>query len=62
VLAELAKGRLRRKLPALRQALHGRFGEHHALLIGLCLEHTAHLSRSVTFHRRPTTRLPTTRR
>ncbi len=47
VLAELAKGRLRRKLPALRQALRGRFSEHHALLIGLCLEHTAHLEAAI---------------
>ena len=43
ILAELAKGRLRKKLPELRQALRGRFRDHHALLIGLCLEHTAHL-------------------
>jgi transposase len=43
VLAELAKGRLRKKIPELRQALRGRFREHHALLIGLCLDHTAHL-------------------
>lgn len=43
VLAELAKGTLRKKMPALRQALRGRFREHHALLIGLCLEHTDHL-------------------
>ena len=35
VLAELAKGKLRKKLPQLRQALRGRFGDHHALLIGL---------------------------
>jgi transposase len=34
VLAELARGRLRAKLPLLRQALHGRFRAHHALLIG----------------------------
>jgi transposase len=47
VLAELAKGRLRRKIPALRQALRGRFREHHALLIGLCLEHTAHLEAAI---------------
>ncbi len=47
VLAELAKGTLRRKIPALRQALRGRFGEHHALLIGLCLEHTAHLEAAI---------------
>jgi transposase len=39
VLAELAKGRLRKKLPQLRQALRGRFGEHHALLVGLALDH-----------------------
>jgi transposase len=32
VLADLAKGRLRQKLPALRDALQGRFDAHHALL------------------------------
>ena len=48
VLAELAKGRLRRKIPALRQALRGRFTDHHALLIGLCLEHTSHLEDAIT--------------
>ncbi len=47
VLAELARGVLRRKLPALRQALRGRFSEHHALLIGLALEHTAHLEAAI---------------
>jgi transposase len=47
VLAELAKGKLRRKIPALRQALRGRFGEHHALLIGLSLDHTAHLEAAI---------------
>ena len=35
VLAELAKGRLRNKLPQLRQALRGRFRDHHALLVRL---------------------------
>jgi transposase len=43
VLAELAKGKLRKKLPQLRQALRGRFGEHHALLVGLALDHLKHL-------------------
>jgi transposase len=43
VLAELAKGKLRKKLPQLRQALRGRFGEHHALLVGLALAHLEHL-------------------
>lgn len=33
VLAELARGRLRKKLPELRRALHGRFRPHHAFLI-----------------------------
>jgi transposase len=37
VLAELAKGRLRRKLPQLREALAGRFSDHHALLVGQML-------------------------
>lgn len=32
-LAELAKRRLRRKIPQLREALEGRFRAHHALLI-----------------------------
>jgi transposase len=33
VLAELARGRLRKKLPALRRALQGRFRRHHAFLV-----------------------------
>jgi transposase len=37
VLAELAKGALRKKIPALREALQGRFTGHHALLIGQML-------------------------
>jgi Transposase IS116/IS110/IS902 family len=47
VLAELAKGRLRAKLPQLRQALRGRFGDHHALLVRLALEHLAQLEASI---------------
>lgn len=47
VLAELAKGTLRRKIPALRQALRGRFTEHHAMLIGLCLDHITHLESTI---------------
>jgi transposase len=39
VLAELARGRLRAKLPALREALEGRFEPHHALVIGAILAH-----------------------
>jgi transposase len=33
VLADLAKGKLPKKLPALREALEGRFGAHHGLLV-----------------------------
>ena len=47
VLAELAKGTLRKKIPQLRQALRGKFGEHHAMLIGLCLDHIAHLEGAI---------------
>ena len=38
-LADLAKGKLRAKLPALREALEGRFEAHHALIIGAILAH-----------------------
>ncbi len=47
VLADLARGRLRSKLPELREALQGRFSEHHALLIRLALEHVEHLEAAV---------------
>ena len=36
-LAELARGALRAKIPALREALTGRFSAHHALLVGKIL-------------------------
>jgi transposase len=38
-LADLAKARLRAKLPELRRALTGRFGDHHAFLLGRMLAH-----------------------
>jgi transposase len=47
VLAELAQGKLRNKIPALRQALRGRFRDHHAVLIGLALDHIAHLETAI---------------
>jgi len=47
VLAELAKGKLRNKIPALREALRGRFREHHAVLIGLALDHITHLETAI---------------
>lgn len=43
VLAEMAKGKLRKKIPDLQRALRGRFGDHHALLIGMSLDHIDHL-------------------
>ena len=46
-LAELARGRLRNKIPALAAALEGRFAEHHAIMIGLALDHFEYLERSV---------------
>ena len=46
-LAELARGRLRTKLPALRQALAGRFNEHHAFLIGEGLTERDNLEESM---------------
>jgi transposase len=47
VLAELARGRLRAKLPQLRQALRGRFSDHHALLLRLALAHLEHLEGAI---------------
>jgi transposase len=47
VLADLAKGRLRDKIPDLQRALRGRFAEHHALLIGIILDHIEHLEAAV---------------
>lgn len=39
VLAELARGRLRSKIPQLQAALTGRFGPNHALVVGEILAH-----------------------
>lgn len=47
ILAELAKGRLRAKIPALREALEGRFDTHHALLIGAILSHLDFLDEQI---------------
>jgi transposase len=43
ILAELAKGRMRPKIPDLTMALEGRFGTHHAMLCRLHLDHIDHL-------------------
>lgn len=47
VLAEMAQRRRRAKIPELRLALRGRFNEHHALLIGIALEHLEHLEEAI---------------
>jgi len=44
ILADLAKGVLRKKIPDLTLALAGRFGDHHALLARLHLQHIDHLN------------------
>jgi transposase len=46
-LAELARGRLRSKLPALRDALEGCFSSHHALMVGKILAHIDYLDESI---------------
>jgi transposase len=47
VLAELAKGRLREKLPALQQALTGRVQPHQRLLVGELLDHINYLEQAI---------------
>jgi transposase len=48
VLADLARGRLRAKRPALQAALAGRFRRHHALLLSHLLAHVDYLDDTVT--------------
>src|SRR6266542_4301207 len=47
VLADLARGVLRRKLPALREALEGRFRAHHAVMVGEMLAHLDYLDEAI---------------
>ena len=47
VLAELARGRLRLKIPALTRALTGRFGPTHALVVGEILAHLDYLDEAI---------------
>ncbi len=47
VLADLARGRLRAKLPQLREALEGRFDAHHALVVGAILAHLDFLDEQI---------------
>jgi transposase len=47
ILAELAQGRLRSKVPALKDALEGHFSSHHALMVGRILSHIDYLDESI---------------
>ena len=47
VLGELARGRLRAKLPALREALEGRFTDEHALVVSSILAHIDFLDEQI---------------
>jgi transposase len=47
VLANLARRQMRKKIPALREALQGRFEPHHALWIGAILAHVDFLDQQI---------------
>ena len=47
VLGALARGKLRAKLPALREALAGRFRPHHAFLVSQGLAHLDYLDEAI---------------
>ena len=47
VLAELARRQMRKKIPALREALAGHFDAHHALWIGAILRHIDFLDEQI---------------
>jgi transposase len=46
-LADLAMGRMRSRIPDLAMALEGRFGDHHALMCRLHLDHIGHLEEMI---------------
>jgi transposase len=47
VLADLARGRMRTKIPVLRDALEGRFEAEHALIVGQILAHIDFLDEAI---------------
>ena len=47
-LAELARGKLRGKIPELRRALHGHMTAHHQFMLEQLLDHLAHLELQLT--------------
>jgi transposase len=48
LLAQMARGRMRPKIPELRLALEGRFRAHHALMLQMHLDHADALSVAIT--------------
>ena len=48
LLAELARGRLRKKIPQLQQALRGQMTDHHQFLLGQLFAHLTHLEEQLT--------------
>ena len=48
VLADMAKQRMRSKIPTLELALEGRFGDHHATMLRLHLDHIDYLNNTVS--------------
>ena len=47
ILADLARGKLRKKIPVLREALVGRFADEHALIVGQILAHIDFLDEAI---------------
>ena len=47
VLAQMARGRMRSKVPQLEEALVGRFGDHHALMVRTILAKVDFLDRAI---------------
>jgi transposase len=47
VLADLSRGLLRKKIPALREALEGRFDSEHTLIVGQILAHIDFLDEAI---------------
>lgn len=47
VLADMAKGRMRSKIPNLQQAMIGRFATHHAFLCRMHLDRIDQLTRDI---------------
>ena len=47
ILAGLSKGVLRKKIPMLKEALGGRFRDHHAIMLRIVFDHLGHLETAI---------------